>query len=45
MGLIEYSWNTYPSTFNSSMTLNASHVIMLIGIGHSIFKKNDPLEF
>ncbi|RNA41986.1 dol-P-Man:Man(5) c(2)-PP-Dol alpha-1-3-mannosyltransferase-like [Brachionus plicatilis] len=43
LGLIEFSWNVYPSTFNSSLILNLSHVVVLVGIGHSLFKKNDPL--
>lgn len=45
LGLIEFSWNVYPSTFNSSLILNGSHLAILVGIGHSILKKKDPLLF
>ncbi|CAK9291569.1 unnamed protein product [Gordionus sp. m RMFG-2023] len=31
-GLIEYCWNVYPSTVVSSLTLNACHCVILIGL-------------
>ncbi|CAF0716464.1 unnamed protein product [Brachionus calyciflorus] len=45
IGLIEFSWNVYPSTFYSSSILNLSHLIVLVGLGRTIYKKNDPLVF
>lgn len=38
MGLIEYAWNTYPSTNISSALLHISHVILLAGIGHKLMR-------
>ncbi|XP_055312404.1 lethal(2)neighbour of tid protein isoform X2 [Sitodiplosis mosellana] len=33
LGLIEFAWNTYPSTVLSSSLLHLSHVILLYGVG------------
>lgn len=38
LGLIEYAWNTYPSTDTSSALLHVSHVILLAGIGYKLFR-------
>lgn len=38
MGLIEYAWNTYPSTNTSSALLHVSHVILLAGIGYKLMR-------
>lgn len=38
MGLIEYAWNTYPSTNASSALLHISHVILLAGIGYKLLR-------
>jgi hypothetical protein len=32
LGLIELSWNTYPSTVYSSAILHACHVVLLFGL-------------
>ncbi|KAL1401226.1 hypothetical protein pipiens_006777 [Culex pipiens pipiens] len=37
--LIEFSWNTYPSTGVSSLILHTCHVILLVGIGRKMFRK------
>lgn len=36
LGIIEYAWNTYPSTDTSSTLLHVSHVILLAGIAFKI---------
>lgn len=36
--LIEYCWNTYPSTNLSSGVLHLCHFALLIGVGHTYFK-------
>uniref|UniRef100_A0A336MWU3 dolichyl-P-Man:Man5GlcNAc2-PP-dolichol alpha-1,3-mannosyltransferase n=1 Tax=Culicoides sonorensis TaxID=179676 RepID=A0A336MWU3_CULSO len=36
--LIEFCWNTYPSTDFSSGLLHACHLVVLIGVGKSMFK-------
>lgn len=33
LGLIEFAWNTYPSTVLSSSLLHLSHLILLYGVG------------
>lgn len=38
MGLIELSWNTYPSTIWSSLLLHLSHIILLFGIARNLYK-------
>lgn len=40
LGLIEYCWNTYPSTNISSILLHCCHIVLLIGIGTKIYKTN-----
>ncbi|XP_058064636.1 lethal(2)neighbour of tid protein 2 [Anopheles bellator] len=37
--LIEFCWNTYPSTVLSSVTLHVCHVILLFGIGKKMFRR------
>ncbi|XP_053682917.1 lethal(2)neighbour of tid protein 2 [Sabethes cyaneus] len=37
--LLEFSWNTYPSTAVSSLILHTCHVILLVGIGKKFFRK------
>ena len=42
LGVIELSWNTYPSTEASSLALHASHLAMLLGIAsNAIWPKID----
>lgn len=38
LGLIEFCWNTYPSTNFSSVVLHLCHLILLIGVGRNMFK-------
>lgn len=38
LGVIEYAWNTYPSTNSSSILLHLSHIILLLGIGRKLFR-------
>lgn len=38
LGLIEFAWNTYPSTDLSSLLLHVSHIILLIGIGRKLLR-------
>lgn len=38
LGLIEFAWNTYPSTNESSLLLHACHLVLLIGIAKKMFK-------
>ncbi|XP_037945262.1 lethal(2)neighbour of tid protein 2 [Teleopsis dalmanni] len=38
LGLIEMCWNTYPSTYFSSIALHLCHVVLLIGVGRAMFK-------
>ncbi|XP_058831794.1 lethal(2)neighbour of tid protein 2 [Topomyia yanbarensis] len=37
--LLEFSWNTYPSTNVSSMILHTCHIVLLVGIGRKMFRK------
>ncbi|XP_055528289.1 lethal(2)neighbour of tid protein 2 [Wyeomyia smithii] len=37
--LLEFCWNTYPSTAVSSLILHTCHIILLVGIGKKIFRK------
>lgn len=32
LGLIEFAWNSYPSTTMSSLILHASHIVIIIGL-------------
>jgi alpha-1,3-mannosyltransferase len=32
LGLVELSWNTYPSTIHSSAALHVCHLIMLLSL-------------
>jgi len=42
LGMIELSWNTYPSTEGSSLALHASHLAILLGIAaNAIWPKFD----
>ncbi|XP_020799082.1 lethal(2)neighbour of tid protein [Drosophila serrata] len=38
LGLIEYCWNTYPSTNFSSAALHVSHILLLGGIAKQLFQ-------
>ncbi|KAM7345740.1 alg3, alpha-1,3- mannosyltransferase [Cochliomyia hominivorax] len=38
LGLIEFCWNTYPSTHFSSFVLHLCHLVLLFGVGRNIFK-------
>lgn len=38
LGLIEFAWNTYPSTELSSVLLHVSHCILLFGISRKLLK-------
>ncbi|XP_031633111.1 lethal(2)neighbour of tid protein 2 [Contarinia nasturtii] len=38
LGLIEFAWNTYPSTVLSSSLLHLSHLILLYGIGSKLLR-------
>uniref|UniRef100_A0A182K6K7 dolichyl-P-Man:Man5GlcNAc2-PP-dolichol alpha-1,3-mannosyltransferase n=1 Tax=Anopheles christyi TaxID=43041 RepID=A0A182K6K7_9DIPT len=37
--LIEFCWNTYPSTVMSSALLHMCHVFLLVGIGKKMFRR------
>ncbi|XP_049540758.1 lethal(2)neighbour of tid protein 2 [Anopheles darlingi] len=37
--LIEFCWNTYPSTVLSSLTLHGCHLALLYGIGRKMFRR------
>lgn len=39
LGIIEFAWNSYPSTEISSMLLHVAHVILLVGVGNKINSK------
>lgn len=45
MGLIEFSWNTYPSTVWSSIILHISHAVLLFGIGRNLYKSQNEPKF
>uniref|UniRef100_A0A1B0AAX0 dolichyl-P-Man:Man5GlcNAc2-PP-dolichol alpha-1,3-mannosyltransferase n=1 Tax=Glossina pallidipes TaxID=7398 RepID=A0A1B0AAX0_GLOPL len=38
LGLIEFCWNTYPSTDFSSVTLHLCHLVLLAGLGYNVYK-------
>lgn len=38
LGLIEYCWNTYPSTYFSSGALHFSHLLLLGGVARQLFQ-------
>lgn len=38
LGLIEFAWNTYPSTNLSSIILHLSHLILLWGVGKKLLR-------
>ncbi|XP_019545207.2 lethal(2)neighbour of tid protein 2 [Aedes albopictus] len=42
--LLEFSWNTYPSTAVSSLILHTCHIILLVGIGKKMFRKIPELS-
>lgn len=42
--LIEFCWNTYPSTGVSSLILHTCHIIILVGIGRKMFRKIPELS-
>ncbi|XP_060654213.1 lethal(2)neighbour of Tid protein [Drosophila nasuta] len=37
LGIIEYCWNTYPSTNVSSIALHLCHLVLLVGVARQIF--------
>lgn len=37
LGVIEYCWNTYPSTNLSSVALHLCHLALLMGVAHQVF--------
>ncbi|ALC41810.1 l-2-not [Drosophila busckii] len=39
LGIIEYCWNTYPSTQLSSGALHVTHLLLLVGIAYQLFFK------
>lgn len=41
LGLIEFAWNTYPSTNLSSLLLHVSHIILLVGIGRKLLRTEE----
>lgn len=42
--LLEFCWNTYPSTVVSSLLLHTCHIILLVGIGRKMFRKIPELS-
>lgn len=46
LGLIEMSWNTYPSTVYSSISLHVCHIIILLSLwyGHDDPEEDTPTE-
>lgn len=44
LGLIEYAWNTYPSTFLSSALLHFSHLVLLYGIGSKLLRSEQDTQ-
>ncbi|XP_037886734.1 lethal(2)neighbour of tid protein 2 [Glossina fuscipes] len=38
LGLIEFCWNTYPSTYFSSVILHLCHFVLLAGLGYNVYK-------
>ncbi|XP_062549907.1 lethal(2)neighbour of tid protein 2-like [Armigeres subalbatus] len=42
--VLEFSWNTYPSTAVSSLLLHTCHIILLVGIGKKMFRKIPELS-
>lgn len=44
LGLIEYAWNTYPSTNVSSLLLHACHLVLLVAIFKRFFVQSQALQ-
>lgn len=44
LGLIEFAWNTYPSTDSSSAILHLSHLILLWGIGTKFLRSEQDKQ-
>lgn len=44
LGLIEFAWNTYPSTALSSGLLHLSHLILLYGIGTKLLRSEQDAQ-
>lgn len=44
LGLIEFAWNTYPSTFFSSFLLHFSHLALLYGIGSKLLRSEQDTQ-
>lgn len=38
LGIIEYCWNTYPSTNYSSAALHLCHLVLLVGVARHVFQ-------
>ncbi|EDW36056.1 GL17591 [Drosophila persimilis] len=38
LGIIEYCWNSYPSTYLSSSALHLCHLVLLFGVARQIFQ-------
>lgn len=39
LGVIEFAWNTYPSTVASSAALHAAHALLLWGLAQTLYRK------
>ncbi|XP_064541764.1 lethal(2)neighbour of Tid protein isoform X2 [Drosophila montana] len=37
LGIIEYCWNTYPSTLESSIALHLCHLVLLVGVARHVY--------
>ncbi|KAH9513441.1 Lethal(2)neighbour of tid protein [Bulinus truncatus] len=42
LGVIEFCWNTYPSTVLSSSLLHVSHLFILVGLWMIVIKSGSP---
>lgn len=44
LGLVEFAWNTYPSTILSSGLLHLSHLVLLYGIGTKLMRTEQDAQ-
>lgn len=44
LGIIEFAWNTYPSTNLSSFLLHLSHLILLWGVGKKLLRSEQDTQ-
>lgn len=44
LGLIEFAWNTYPSTVISSALLHISHLLLLYGVGSKLLRSEQDTQ-